>query len=184
MNRIIVYCRAYKTCSTILYLYFKAQLGPEITEPVGTVDLAKYRLVDMFCACTTPTVKNSILESFSQSDSVLRIIVATVAFGLGIDCPNVRRVIHWGPSADLEQYIQESGRAGRDKLPSEAILFKASMPGVEMDNNMKDCCNNKTTCRRKLLLDHFDGESCQHDDIQKCQCCDVCAQNCDCVSCK
>ena len=59
---------------------------------------------------------------FSIPHSTLRVVVATIAFGMGIDCPNVRRVIHWGPSTDVELYLQETGHAGHDMLPSQAIL--------------------------------------------------------------
>ena len=50
-------------------------------------------------------------------------MIATVSFGMGLDCPNVRRVFHWGASPDIELYIQETGQAGRDGLASKAILY-------------------------------------------------------------
>ena len=50
-------------------------------------------------------------------------MIATIAFGMGLDCPNVGRVFHWGPSGDIELYLQETGRAGRDMLPAEAVLY-------------------------------------------------------------
>lgn len=183
MERVIIYCRTYDTCSMV-YLYIKSSLGPESTDPIGTVDLSRFRLVDMFCACTTSTVKDSILESFRNSESVLRVVIATIAFGLGLDCPNIRKVIHWGSSGDIEQYVQETGRAGRDNLPSQAILYKIPMPGVQVDTPMNDYCNNKDICRRKMILKHFDAaNSFLHID-NNCQCCDVCAVNCNCVLCK
>ncbi len=77
----------------------------------------------MFSACTTPDVKESILQSFRRVDGLLRVVIASVAFGMGLDCPKVRRVIHWSPSQDMEQYMQETGRAGRDGLPSVAALY-------------------------------------------------------------
>lgn len=75
----------------------------------------------MFTVCTTPDVKDSIVKSLTQLHGKLRIIIATVAFGM--DCPNVRRIIHWGPPSDVESYIQETGRAGRDGEVAHAWLY-------------------------------------------------------------
>ena len=49
-------------------------------------------------------------------------VIATTAYGLGIDCPDVRHVINFGLPSDIESYVQETGRAGRDSLPSLATL--------------------------------------------------------------
>ena len=51
------------------------------------------------------------------------VLYGTLAFGMGIDCVHVCQVIHWGPSLDIESYVQECGRAGRNGLPSNAVLF-------------------------------------------------------------
>ena len=55
----------------------------------------------------------------------MRVIVATIAFAMGLDCPNVRHVIQWGPPPNVESYIQETERAGRDGLPATVILYYA-----------------------------------------------------------
>ena len=54
----------------------------------------------------------------------------TIAYGMGVDCSNVRQIIHWGPSDSIEAYIQESGRAGRDNSQACALL-----PAVEEENS-------------------------------------------------
>lgn len=70
--------------------------------------MAQYRLVD---SCTDSEVKGIISDFFFTN---VRVVIATVAFGMGIDCPDVRQVVHLGPPEDVEAYILEVGRAGQD----------------------------------------------------------------------
>ena len=67
----------------------------------------------MYTRCTECEVKESILESFSNPNGNLRVVIGTIAFGMGLDSPNVRHIIHWGPSSNIDSYIQEVGRCGR-----------------------------------------------------------------------
>ena len=100
MPRIIVYCRKYEECAD-LYIFFRDGLGREFTEPIGSPDLSRFRLVDMFTSVTDAEVKSQIISSFCNPEALLRIVCATVAFGMGIDCPNVREVIHFGVPDDI-----------------------------------------------------------------------------------
>ena len=62
-------------------------------------------------------------HEFSKPDGTLRIIIGTIAFGMGLDCPDLRQVFHWGASNDIESYIQETGRSERDGFTSNAVVF-------------------------------------------------------------
>ena len=83
----------------------------------------------MYTYYTHQTVKDKILELFT-SPSPLHIVV-TIAFGMGVDCPDVRQIVHWGVPEDIETYVQETGRAGCDGLLSCAVLFHGQLCTVK-----------------------------------------------------
>ena len=111
-------------------------------------------IVDMFTACNTTGVKASILSSFCANHSRLRLVIATVAFGMGIDCPNVQRMIHWSSPSDVEMYIQEMGRAGRDGATAFATLFysRKDISMTFIDESIVQYCENSDHCRRIVLF--------------------------------
>ncbi len=63
------------------------------------------------------------MSLFSSTDGHLRLMISTIAFSMGMDVPDIRHVIHWGPSDDFESYMQETGRGGRDGETCSATLF-------------------------------------------------------------
>jgi len=77
----------------------------------------------MYTRATTDEMKSKIMASFTQESSTLCIVIATTSFSMGIDIPDIRQIIHWGPPTDIEQYVQEIGCAGRDGKESLAILM-------------------------------------------------------------
>ncbi|KAF9670983.1 hypothetical protein SADUNF_Sadunf13G0125900 [Salix dunnii] len=118
----------------------------------------------------------------------LLVMVATIAFGMGIDKPNIRQVIHYGCPKSIESYYQESGRCGRDGIPSVCWLYytradfaKADFycGGLSTENQRRAVMKSLlaaqhycslTTCRRKFLLNYFGEKS----SAEKCGNCDNC----------
>ena len=74
---------------------FKKCLGINFTETTGSPDIPFFRLVDMYTSVTDQTIKEEIIRLFTTK-SHLRVVVATSACSMGIDCKDVREVVHWG----------------------------------------------------------------------------------------
>ena len=101
--RTIIYCRTMDDCAN-LYLFFQNSMKGEFTEPPNVPYLSQFRLVEMFTSCTDDSVKDQIITSFTKP-SCLRIVCATIAFGMGVNCQDIREVVHLGPPDDFESYI-------------------------------------------------------------------------------
>ena len=137
----------------------------------------------MFHSTTDASIKKHIVESFQDPNGSIRILFATIAFGMGIDCRNLHNVIHFGPPADLDSYFQESGRAGRDGKQSVALLLRYPKSFIRNSTkSIKEYCLSDEKCRRQMLLELYD--SCDLPEIKpQHNCCDFCYNVCDCGDC-
>ena len=146
----------------------------------------KRRLVEKYDACTDDQLKTLILHSFfTIPNGVVRIVVATCAFGMGIDCPNVYRVFHWGLPSTVAMYVQEVGRCGRDGHNAVATLLRVGSTR-NADGDIIAYGQQTNTCRRKMLMAPFSvaGENAMgiHCDVLH-NCCDIYEKTCKCTSC-
>ncbi|MBV6539948.1 ATP-dependent DNA helicase RecQ [Ursidibacter maritimus] len=153
----------------------------EITEKLA----AKRVSVMGYHAGMTMQERETVQNAFQRDN--IQVVVATVAFGMGINKSNVRFVVHFDLPRSIESYYQETGRAGRDDLPAEAVLFydpsdygwlnKILLEKPETEQRQIEqhklqaigAFAESQTCRRLVLLNYF-GESRQ----QPCKNCDIC----------
>lgn len=128
------------------------------------------------------TIRSKTQDDFINDDC--QVVCATIAFGMGIDKSNVRWVIHYNLPKNIEGYYQEIGRAGRDGLPSETILFESYGDVIQLQKFASQGLNAEVqlaklermkqyadalSCRRKILLSYF-GELV----TENCGNCDIC----------
>ncbi|WP_455483927.1 ATP-dependent DNA helicase RecQ [Haemophilus parahaemolyticus] len=180
MEQLAKFIAGQKGKSGIVYCNSRKKVE-EITEKLSARNISVMGYHAGMSVQQRETVQNAF-----QRDNI-QVVVATVAFGMGINKSNVRFVVHFDLPRSIESYYQETGRAGRDDLPSQAVMFYdpadyawlQKMLLEEPESEQRDIKHHKLqaigafaesqTCRRLVLLNYF-GESRQ----EPCKNCDIC----------
>lgn len=188
----VVYCRNLRVCET-LYMWIMEELGERAY--VRGEETTSARMVEMYHSRTDSESMDRILTNFKKPDSNVRIICATVAFGLGVDIPDIEVVVNWGVPQSTMTFWQEIGRCGRDGRQCTSITYPyprslSLCPEKEFKNIITG-----DSCYRHSILSLFvlngmsqeiqkpatcTDNACEECQCEMCRCCSNCWNTCSC----
>lgn len=182
-HQLLRYLEGKKTDSGIIY----CQSRKTVENVAGSLKAEGYRALP-YHAGLSSDARSENQERFIRDD--VEIIVATIAFGMGIDKPNVRYVVHYDLPKSIEGYYQETGRAGRDGLKSDCILFFSYADKFKIEHfiKQKEDENEKEVAYKQLreLTNYCEGNVCRRRSLlayfgevfseQNCGACDICLE--------
>jgi ATP-dependent DNA helicase RecQ len=178
IKHIVKFISQHRGKSGIIYT-----LNRKTTEELAEILVANNIKAVAYHAGLDGKVRADRQDQFLNED--VQVIVATIAFGMGIDKPDIRFVIHFNIPKSIENYYQETGRAGRDGLEGKCILYYSHKDVSKLEHFMRDkplaerevgaqlinetvAYAESSVCRRKVLLHYFgenwDGKNCKNCD--------------------
>ena len=172
----IIYCRSAPHVAFI-YDFLNTNLGDHQFAG-GDISL-KSRKIAMFHRVTAPENKDLVIEEFAKADSPIRLVVASSAFGMGIDVPDIRYVVFFGCPRTMESFLQQMGRAGRDGRESYTVILDYPVRD-KCDKDMAEFLTT-TNCRRTILNQKFKIPLTKDDHIfeNDATCSNACCDKCD-----
>ena len=174
--RCIIFCQTRKQCSRV-YRMFQVALGSNIF--LNGSSNYEESLIHMFHAGSPPSVKTHAVSEMTKTDSCLRILICTIAFGMGIDCKGVYRSIHFGPSHSIDNLVQETGRLGRDGNQCFCYILYNGLLMAHCDAEIKELVATEG-CRTRFITQLYPTNDTSF--LQKgCLCCDWCSKKCTCI---
>ena len=135
-TRTVIFCQTRRQCAS-LYNTFKESLGVDFY--LKKDSNPKERLVEMYHSGSPTSVKKHIQGNIGVTEGHIRELLCTIAFGMVVDMKGVSRVIHFGPSKNIESYVQECGRAGREGQQSTCLLLYNGLMSARSKFDIKQC---------------------------------------------
>lgn len=148
----IVFVQSLREASDIFEM-FTSELGDRAYER-GERD-PRRRLVSVFHGQVSKALQEYTLDEFVKPQSFIRVLVATIAFGMGVEIRDVREVVHWGNSKSVLSYWQQVGRCGRDGEASRAVWYPKAAVGGEDKQLFTQMKQDTASCLRLPILTSF-----------------------------
>lgn len=176
IDKMLIFFRQIKHLNDAFEIVDEALGNSNVLHPTAEVPV---RICESYHMSTDESVKEAILKEFPDSLGDVRVVMCSTSFSMGMNVHGINTIIHYGPANDLDDYVQMTGRAGRNDQQAHAILIKFPhcLSGRNISPEMKEYINTPGCRRVKLMAPYM-------EQIQPLKpghdCCDVCEQSCDC----
>ena len=201
-KKVIVYCQTINQVSNV-FEHCVSTLGGRAWKE-GAERTINSRLFGMYHGSVGSAMETEMLKRFTCPSSTVRVMICTIAFGMGVEVKDVDIIIHWGASKTILDYWQQVGRCARDGRPGEAFLYAyaKSLDRRKVNEDMIQFCKSMSmekSCVRHAILSHFTlprmdtrkldlmtarGQcnlKCNECRCEHCTCCQHCRQRCNCT---
>ena len=179
--RMLIFFRQIKHIAEV-YEHLETTLGEKayVDFKEGGPNDDRNRLFAMFHLKTDEEVKENVCSNYQNQSGNIRVVLCSTSFSMGLDVKGIDTVLHYGPANDIDDYMQEVGRCGRDETQqSHAILlkYKRCLGSQNITKEMKEYVRSVSSRRVHLLLPFTATAS---PLLPKHACCDICSKHCEC----
>ncbi len=175
MPKTIIFCNTMTNVASMVgHLY--AMLGSALYVP-GRPQTPENKIVGIFHSLTLPKYKQRVMDSFKNDTGSVRVVIATSALSMGVNFPDVKYVVHYGPARSLVDHIQEAGRAGRNGEKAHDITIYFGQQLGECEKGVKEFVKTEG-CQRKAIFMPFDPNVEPVTPMH--ECCSICEKKCKC----